>query len=144
MWRHTVGNSITNLHEGSADVMINYLLNQDKSRIDNLEELVKIIKEKSSGVTSLRIKVSKGDDITDKQSENLMAASLQFPNVVLYKEAKTEVHRNTEEEKKEMEERRKRISEYDGLTFEQITKKYAKEVFGKTVTDEQIQEILSS
>lgn len=38
MWRHTVGNSITNLHEGSADVMINYLLNQDKSRIDILPE----------------------------------------------------------------------------------------------------------
>lgn len=111
---------------------------------DNLEELVKIIKEKSSGVTSLRIKVSKGDGITDRQSENLMAASLQFPNVVLYKESKIEVHRNTEEEKKEMEERRKRISEYEGLTFEQITKKYSKEVFGKTVTDEQIQEILSS
>ncbi len=111
---------------------------------DNLEELVKIIKDKSSGVTSLRIKVSKGDNISDKQSENLMAASLQFPNVVLYREAKTEIHRNTEEEKKEMEERRKRISEYDGLTFEQITKKYAKEVFGKIVTDEQIQEVLSS
>ena len=65
-------------------------------------------------------------------------------NVVLYKEAVNIVKDKTSEEKKEDEERKKRINEYSDLTFNQITKKFAKEVLNYNISDEQINEVLSN
>lgn len=109
---------------------------------DNLQNLVKQINAKQEGCTSLRIKISKNDTISDIQSENLVAACMQFNNVILFKETSTIKKEVSEEEIKAAEDRKKRISEYDNLSFNEITIKYAKDVLGKSITDKQIQEVL--
>lgn len=109
----------------------------------NLENLIKTLEKESKGLASLRVKVSKTDDITPSESENLVASCMQFSNVSLYKEAKIKSKDKTEDSIKESEERKKRIKEYENLSFEEITQKYAKEVLGKTITSEQIKEVLT-
>lgn len=109
---------------------------------DDLQKLVNQIKNKQDGCTSLRIKISKNDTITDIQSENLVAACMQFNNVVLFKENSTVKKSVSAEDIKASEDRKKRISEYDSLSFNEITIKYARDVLGKNITDKQIQEVL--
>ena len=92
----------------------------------------------------MRIKVSRNDTVTDTEIQNLVSASMKFSNVVLYKEAINVVKDKTSEENKEDEERKKRINEYSDLTFNQITKKFAKEVLNYSISDEQINEVLSN
>lgn len=92
----------------------------------------------------MRIKVSRNDTVTDTEIQNLVSASMKFSNVVLYKEAINVVKDKTSEEKKEDEDRKKRINEYSDLTFNQITKKFAKEVLNYNISDEQINEVLSN
>ena len=46
------------------------------------------------------------------------------------------------EDIKESEERKKRMSEFEGLTFNQITKKFVKENLNASITDEQIADVL--
>lgn len=115
------------------------------SEIDatDLEKLAKTIEEKSKGLTSLRIKIGKGDSISEDETKNLVAACLKFDNVVLLKEAKNTPKKNDDENKQVAEERKRRIKEYDNLTFNQITQKYASEVFGKTISESDIAEVLS-
>ena len=110
--------------------------------VDNLEELTKQLDALRKDCYSLRVKIGKSEEITDEQSENLVAACLQFNNVVLLKESRNVKKKDTEEEQKISEERKKRIKEYEGLTFNEITIKYAKEVLHKTITEKQIQEVL--
>ena len=109
----------------------------------NLEKLAKFVEKKAKGLTSLRIKISKGDTITEDETKNLVTVCLKFDNVVLLKESKITPKKNDEENKKISEERKKRIKEYDNLTFNQITQKYASEVFGKTLSDSDIEEVLT-
>jgi len=109
----------------------------------NLEKLVDTVKELSKGVASLRIKVLRGDEITEEETSNLINTCLQFNNVSLYKEDKKKSSAKSEELIKRSEERKRRIKEYDNLSFEEITQKYAKDVLGKTITSEEIKEVLS-
>lgn len=115
------------------------------SEIDatDLIKLTKFLKEKSNGLTSLRIKIGKTDDISDEETKNLVSACLKFDNVVLSKDSKMTPRKNDEDNLKKSEERKKRIKEYDGLSFNQITIKYAEKVLGKKITEENISEVLS-
>ena len=108
----------------------------------DLEKLVLFLKEKSKGLTSLRIKICKTDTISENEINNLVAACLKLDNVVLYKENRIKPKKDNEESQKRAEERKSRIKEYEGLTFNQITKKYAKEILGKDITEEMISEVL--
>ena len=109
---------------------------------NDLEKLVLTLEEKSKGLTSLRVKIGKGDLITENEIKNLVAACLKFDNVVLLKETKIKPKKNEVEVQKIADERKKRIKEYDGLTFNQITQKYAEEVFGRKISDQQIADVL--
>ena len=113
---------------------------------DNIDELIKSIFDilSDQSITALRIKVSRNDTVTDTEIQNLVSASMKFSNVVLYKEAVNVIKDKTYEEKKEDEDRKKRINEYSDLTFNQITKKFAKEVLNYNISDEQINEVLSN
>lgn len=115
------------------------------SEIDasNLETLVLTLEKKSKGLTSLRVKISKTDTISEEETKNLVAACLKFDNVVLLKETRITPKKNEDENRKAADERKKRIKEYEGLTFNQITQKYAAEVLGKTLSDSDIGEVLS-
>jgi hypothetical protein len=110
--------------------------------VDDLETLTKELDKLRQNCCSLRIKIGKTEEITDQQSENLVAACLQFNNVVLLKESKSVRVKNTEEEQRISEERKKRIKEYEGLDFMDITIKYARDVLHKQITEKQIQEVL--
>ena len=113
---------------------------------DNIDELIKSIFDilSDQSITALRIKVSRNNTVTDTEIQNLVSASMKFSNVVLYKEAINVIKDKTSEEKKEDEDRKKRINEYSDLTFNQITKKFAKEVLNYNISDEQINEVLSN
>lgn len=126
----------------NKDTSIYKTISYKDVNVDNLEELTRQLDKLRQPCYSLRIKIGKTDEITDEQSENLVAACLQFNNVVLLKESKSIKKKDTEEERKISDERKKRIKEYEGLTFNEITIKYAREVLGKQITEKQIQEIL--
>lgn len=126
----------------NKDALIYKTISYKDVNVDNVEELAKQLDKIRQGCYSLRVKIGKGEEITDEQSENLVAASMQFNNVMLLKESKSVKKKDTEEEQKISEERKKRIKEYDGLTFSEITIKYAKEVLHKNIDEKQIQEIL--
>lgn len=126
----------------NKDALIYKTVSYKELNTDNLEELTKQLDDKRQGCYSLRVKIGKTEEISDEQSENLVAACIQFNNVVLLKESKAVKKKDTEEEQKISEERKKRIKEYEGLTFNEITIKYAKEVLHKTITEKQIQEVL--
>jgi hypothetical protein len=127
----------------NTDAFTYKTLSFNKFDTDNLENLIKQLHDESSKCTALRIKIFKSDTITDNQASNLVAACTQFNNVSIYKEAKTIDKSKSEEDKKLSEERKQRIKEYDGLSFNEITIKYANEVLHRSITDEQIAEILS-
>ena len=109
----------------------------------DLVKLTKFLKEKSEGLTSLRIKICKTDDISEEETKNLVSACLKFDNVVLTKDSKITPRKNDEDNLKKSEERKKRIKEYDGLTFNQITIKYAEKMLCKKISEENIYEVLS-
>jgi len=126
----------------NRDALVYKTISYKDVNVDNLEELTRQLDDIRQGCYSLRVKIGKTEEITDEQSENLVAACMQFNNVVLLKESKSVKKKDTEEEQKISEERKKRIKEYEGLTFNEITIKYAKEVLHKTITEKQIQEVL--
>ena len=68
---------------------------------------------------------------------------MKFDNVVLTKDSKITPRKNDEDSLKKSEERKKRIKEYDGLTFNQITIKYAEKMLCKKISEENIYEVLS-
>lgn len=126
----------------NKDAAIFKTLSYKSFNCNDLKELVLQIKEKQQGCTSLRIKISRFDSATEHEAENLVAACMQFNNVVLLKESKNEKKNVSEEDKKLIEERKTRIKEYENLSFNEITEKYAKDTYGKIITDKQIQEVL--
>lgn len=111
---------------------------------NDIDKLVEDIAERSSKVDWLRIKVFRNDRISDSEIQNLVSVSMKFPNVVLLKESVGVSKEKTEEEQKADIERKNRISEYENLSFNQITKKFAKDKFGISVSDDQIAEVLFS
>lgn len=110
----------------------------------DLEKLTKQIRDEAIKCTALRIKINKTDVVTDAQASNLVAACTQFNNVSIKKETAVVNKTSSEEDKKLSEERKQRIKEYEGLTFNEITIKYANEFLHRSITDEQISEILST
>lgn len=108
----------------------------------NMDELVKQIAEESSKYDNFRIKIGRDDTVSDVEVQNLVAASLQFNNVTLLKVSPPITNTVTPEDIKESEERKKRMSEFEGLTFNQITKKFVKENLNASITDEQIADVL--
>lgn len=118
-------------------------LKRDLGSIE-VESLVAYLKEKSKDVASLRIKICKTDTPQQEELSALVASCIQFSNVTISKEAKVQVTHDDEKIRKESEERKKRISEYDGLTFNEITIKYARDVLMKSITDKDIEEVLSN
>lgn len=108
----------------------------------NVDSLVKRISEESVKVDWLRIKVSRNDVISDTEIQNLVSVSMKFQNVVLLKESIGVNREKSEEEKRADIDRKNRISEYENLSFNQITKKFAKDKFDVSITDDQIAEVL--
>lgn len=126
----------------NKDALIYRTISYKDLPIDDLEKLVAELDKRRADCYSLRVKIGKTEEITDTQSENLVAACMQFNNVVLLKESKSVKTKNTEEDQKIADERKKRIKEYEGLTFNEITIKYAREVLNRTITEKQIQSVL--
>ncbi len=133
-------------------ILDKFIINKDAQKFEtilyssidasDLEKLIVFLKERSDGLTSLRIKICKTDTVSDNEINNLVAACLKFDNIVLFKENRIKPKKDDAESQKKAAERKSRIKEYEGLTFNQITKKYAKEVFGKDISDEMISEVL--
>ena len=105
-------------------------------------ETVHTIAEEASKYDNFRIKIGRDDTVSDVEVQNLVAASLQFNNVTLLKVSPPITNTVTPEDIKESEERKKRMSEFEGLTFNQITKKFVKENLNASITDEQIADVL--
>lgn len=109
----------------------------------DLDKLVDVLSKESSGLTSLRIKICKEDDISDDEVQNLVAASMKFNNVVLYKEPKITSVEVTVEQQKEIDDRKQRLAGYKNLTFNQISTKFAKEEYNVDFGDKDIELAMS-
>lgn len=111
--------------------------------LDNIDNLIKEIDYLSKDIESLRIRISKTTELEQVELQNLISAVPHFKNVLLYKENSIISKSISKDQLIESENRKKRITEYDKLTFEQITVKYAKEMFNKNITLENISDTLS-
>jgi DNA repair exonuclease SbcCD nuclease subunit len=108
------------------------------------DELIKLLEEKSKEVKSLRIKIDKDDPINDEKIHALLTIAFNIPNLVIDKKSQMSLDENavSVEKEKELEERRSEIAKYHNLTFEEITIKYAKEKFNKTISEDDIKKVL--
>lgn len=138
--KKTIKNIFEINHGASKYVTLSYKVFDCK----NIDNLIKEIDKESKDKTSLRIKINREDNITDSEINNLIAASMKFNNVVLYKEIKISSKNNADEMAEEENARKERISEYRDMTFNQITKKFAKDELGSVIIDEDISNALTN
>jgi hypothetical protein len=110
-----------------------------------VDELTSFITKAAEGVVSLRIKVSKNDEVIDTDLHNLLAITFSLPNVVLYKDSPSKL-KTVDEQKladEKMEERKKRIKRFEGMTFEEITITYGNEQLAVKLTENEINEAIA-
>jgi hypothetical protein len=109
-----------------------------------LDDLVSLLHSKAKDVKSLRIKIDKEDVISNEALQSLLTISFDVPNITIDKKMKTEAATPiSETQRKELEERKKEISHYAQLSFEDITIQYAKNKYNANITIEDINRALS-
>jgi len=111
----------------------------------SVDTLTAKITELAKDVVSLRIKVSKTDDVIEQDLHNLLGITFSLPNVILFKDRPSRMKTIDEQKADEAqaEERKKRIKRFDGMTFEEITISYGKEQLGVSVSEQNISEALA-
>jgi DNA repair exonuclease SbcCD nuclease subunit len=111
------------------------------------DDAVKLLSKKSTGVKSLRIKIEKGDLITNDKLHFLLTISFNIPNIIIdKKDQASEVicQEMSLEKQKELEERKKEIENYKNMSFEEITIKFAKDKLNAVITEDDIKKSLES
>jgi DNA repair exonuclease SbcCD nuclease subunit len=108
------------------------------------EELIELLDKTAKTVKSLHIKIEKDDAITEDVLHVLVTISLNIPNLSIDKKSQMHLAEDniSVEKQKELQERKSEIAKYDKLTFEEITIKFAKEKFGKVVSEDCIKDTL--
>ena len=111
----------------------------------SIDELIVKMDELSKSVYSLRIKIGKNDTIEQTDLDNIISITMRYPNIILLKESrvKTKSIEENEQQKQQSEERKKRISDYQNLSFEEITIKYAKDTYNGIITEKDINDTLT-
>jgi DNA repair exonuclease SbcCD nuclease subunit len=111
-----------------------------------VDELVLKLASAAREVKSLRVKIEADDLITSEMLHSLLTISFDIPNLKIDKKAQSNFDENaiSIEKQKQLEERRNEIAKYNGLSFEEITIKYAKEKLNTEVSESEIKSILLS
>jgi DNA repair exonuclease SbcCD nuclease subunit len=108
-------------------------------------EIVRKLIEASKEVKSLRVKIEKDDPITEDKLHTLLTISFDIPNLTIDKREQISVNESetTREYQQKLEERKKEISKYEKLSFEEITIRYARDKFNAVISEDHIREILN-
>jgi DNA repair exonuclease SbcCD nuclease subunit len=104
------------------------------------DELVEKLSSKAKEVKSLRVKIGKDDPVTEDKLHTLLNISFDIPNMSIDKKEQIQTSEDaiSVEKQRELEERKKEISKYDKLSFEEITIRYAHEKFNVKLTEDDI------
>jgi hypothetical protein len=135
---------------------LDYIINHDAHKYITIfykdiyrlstDDLVKMLSEKASEVKSLRVKIEKDDPVTEDKLHTLLNISFDIPNMTIDKREQLQANDDSISiaKQQELEERKKEISKYDKLTFEEITIKYAEEKFNTIISEDAIKEAIST
>jgi DNA repair exonuclease SbcCD nuclease subunit len=108
------------------------------------DDMVRTLSTKAGCVKSLRVKIEKDDPVTEEKLHTLLNISFDIPNMTIDKREQLQTTEDSisVEKQKELQERKKEISKYDKLSFEEITIKYAADKFNLKVTEDDIKAAL--